>query len=1142
MKRWDRNGLMNRCFWTGFILLLLVLTIKAQTTGKIESMGLYEKDLALMGENRKGPYFLPDSLIIDRSEQVFLDGEAVPPSLYKFDYLDGEIRFRHIVSENTQIRIVYNVSPYDLPQTVYHRQLRTRVENAPTGTSSPRVRQRETMGERDYAAELQKNGSITRGVTVGNNRGLKVNSSLNLNVSGQIAEQVEVVAALTDQSTPIQPEGTTQNLQEIDKVFVKLRSPHLSATLGDYQLELSETQFARYRRKLQGAMGEAHYDRFDLKVSGAVSRGKFRSQQIQGREGFQGPYQLKGEQGQIAIIVLAGTERVYVDGEEMVRGENNDYIIDYAAAQITFSRRRLITGDSRIVVDFQYSDEQFRRHLYTARTRGRLWQDRIQIGAALIHEADDKNNPLDVSVTDERLQVLREAGDDPEKAVIDGVERVGDGEGRYILTEAGHYRYAGQDSGRYQITFSDVGAGNGDYTYSGGGAYEFVGENEGRYAPVILLPTARRHDVFDFNVAVTPVSWFSAAGEWAISQFDRNTYSGFDDGDNQGLAQEYHISLNPDSLAGLGRLTVQGRYRTIDNQFRDIDRTTEVEYNRKWDLPEDTERQEETGEATLRYEPLRGWFLSAGYGRIRKGSDFSSDRTEFQSGWSRTRAFEYSYRYERIQREQNVSNSGDWRRQRGKVSAQLWKVRPFLNYEAETKKEQWTDSLQTGFRFDDMTGGVQFKTGPRFNAVAEWGIRKDDDYTASGRFTPRSEANTRRIRMEYSPSGSFGTSVSYTHRERSYSDSTTSDNRTDLADVQIRLSPWRRAVSGNLNYQISNTATAKKERVYIKVSEGDGNYRFDEELNEYVNDPLGDTILRILTTDDFVPVIELKTSARLRLDPGRFFPKRGTDDRAFWQEALSALSSESYVAIDERTQEEDVWDIYLLDLSRFRQPDVTVFGSLNVRQDFYVFEHGRAFSLRLRHERRDEKNNQYLDGGQDRLERENQVRVTNRWSRSFSSRADLSRSRIRRLFSDSGRRDRDIHSTAMELDLSYRPTSVLEMAVETRFSLEEDRVYDDPTRLRALAVTPRFTYSVRGHGRLRGKVEYSFVDSDPKDRLIPYEMARGRSLGRSMRWDLRFDYRLSETINVVFSYTGRNEPERNRTIHTGQAQVTAAFR
>jgi hypothetical protein len=80
---------------------------------------------------------------------------------------------------------------------------------------------------------------------------------------------------------------------------------------------------------------------------------------------------------------------------------------------------------------------------------------------------------------------------------------------------------------------------------------------------------------------------------------------------------------------------------------------------------------------------------------------------------------------------------------------------------------------------------------------------------------------------------------------------------------------------GEMNYQISNTATARKEKVYIQVSQGDGNYRYDEELNEYVIDPLGDYILRILATDEFVPVVKLKASTRLRLDPALYFKQTG---------------------------------------------------------------------------------------------------------------------------------------------------------------------------------------------------------------------------------------------------------------------------
>ncbi|NIA31289.1 MAG: hypothetical protein GWP06_15440, partial [Actinobacteria bacterium] len=95
---------------------------------------------------------------------------------------------------------------------------------------------------------------------------------------------------------------------------------------------------------------------------------------------------------------------------------------------------------------------------------------------------------------------------------------------------------------------------------------------------------------------------------------------------------------------------------------------------------------------------------------------------------------------------------------------------------------------------------------------------------------------------------------------------------------------------------------------------------------------------------------------------------------------------------------------------------------------------------------------------------------------------------------------------------------------------------------KAYAFVPRVNYALRSKGRLRGELEWSYVDANPKGRLIPYEMANGRSLGRSLRWDIRFDYRISQTIQATFSYSGRNEPERNRTIHTGRAQVTAAFR
>ncbi len=1128
------------------LMVLFSLPVFAQTTGKLGQTSLYEKDITLMGEDRKGPYFLPDSLILANSESIYINGELLPPIAYEMDYIDGEVRFKNSISKSFAIRLKYKVLYVPLLKSYYHRQIKQRVFNAPTGPSDRHKVSLEQEEEEEYAANLTKSGSITRGVTMGNNRGLKVNSSLNINVNGKVADNVEVVASLTDQTTPIQPEGTTQNLQEIDKVFVQIKAPHLSATMGDFQLNYSGTQFAGYSRKLQGAMGKAESEDFQISVSGAVSRGTYTTMQFNGQESYQGPYQLKGDLGQIDIIILAGTERVYIDGEQMVRGETNDYIIDYAAAQITFTRKRLITSDSRVTIDFQYSDEKFRRNLYSAEGKAQFLDGRISLTTTFLREADDKNNPLDFTLTDDKLSVLQASGDESELAAIDGASYIGPGEGRYIKDDQGIFVYVGADSGDYQVSFSDVGSGNGAYQYKGSGIFEYVGENEARYDPVVVLPQAQSHNLLDFDLLMQPVSFLKLRGEIAMSGRDENTYSDIDDDDNDGLAQNWSIGLVPEKMRmfgkNLGKMELTGSWRKINNGFSDIDRTTEIEYNRKWDLPDDAQRGEDTRELTGQYIPVTGLAVGGSYGSTRKEL-FRSERWQAESSLKRKALPEYSVKIEQINTENdNTRQSGDWWRSKGNVSWSLWSIRPFSKYEGEEKRENWSDSLYTGFKFDDVTGGVEFNPFQKLSVMAQMSNRQDSDYDGPGNFEKKSEANTQNYQMRLQNIKSFNASLDFTHRERIYADPQVSNVNTDLAELRMGFHPWKRAISADMNYQISNTATAKKERVYIEVTEGDGNYRFDEDLNEYVSDPLGDHILRILTTDDFLPVVELKSSSRLRFEPRRVFKPASSKKQPFWKRAVSALSSESYVVIDEKSQEEDVWGIYLMDFSKYRQEATTIFGNLQFRQDLYLFENDRDFSLRFRYRSRDEKNNQYLEGGQDRIEQERILRITARLADKWSSQSELSSGQTARIFNFSGRQDRDIYAKSIKTDVSYRPTSPLELALEARFSLEEDRYYDEPTQLQAIALVPRVNYSLRQKGRLTAELEWSNVKAEPEDRVIPYEMASGRSLGQSLRWDMRFDYRISDTIRATFSYSGRNEPERDRTIHTGRAQVTAAFK
>ena len=115
------------------------------------------------------------------------------------------------------------------------------------------------------------------------------------------------------------------------------------------------------KRKLQGITSYGEFGNYYQQLTYATSRGTFNTNSFLGQEGNQGPYQLVGKNGEREIIVLAGTERVYVNGTLQIRGENNTYIIDYSLGQITFTNNRLITGEDRIEVDFEYANN-FQRY------------------------------------------------------------------------------------------------------------------------------------------------------------------------------------------------------------------------------------------------------------------------------------------------------------------------------------------------------------------------------------------------------------------------------------------------------------------------------------------------------------------------------------------------------------------------------------------------------------------------------------------------------------------------------------------------------------------------------------------------------------------------------------------------------------
>ena len=202
---------------------------------------------------------------------------------------------------------------------------------------------------------LNKSGSLSRGITVGNNQDAVLNSNINLQLSGKINPSTTIKASITDNQIPVYAEGVSQSLREFDRVFIEVKNDQFGTVqAGDFDIGPSGHYFLKFKKRISGAgvQSPIKLGKGTLNITGvgALARGEFNRNTFRGTEGNQGPYKLTGKNNELVILVISGSERVYIDGRLQKRGLDQHYTIDYTTGEVTFTALRPITKDSRIVM------------------------------------------------------------------------------------------------------------------------------------------------------------------------------------------------------------------------------------------------------------------------------------------------------------------------------------------------------------------------------------------------------------------------------------------------------------------------------------------------------------------------------------------------------------------------------------------------------------------------------------------------------------------------------------------------------------------------------------------------------------------------------------------------------------------------
>lgn len=1155
---------------------------------------------------------LPDGSLYRGTVKIFFDNLQLDSARFRIDHQNGVIYLRYLFIDDKphEIEVRYRTLPFQFKSEYARRELIAQLDSLTLDTLSTEItatKKRAQLDDIFEGTKLRKSGSIVRGVTVGSNQDLNVNSGFRLQLEGELADGVEVSAALTDENTPIQPEGNTQTIQEFDRVFVEVRSKNATATLGDFNLDLMETEFANLSRRLQGGKVEGRYDfgavNTEALLGFAVSRGRFAINNFNGLDGVQGPYRLTSPEGRAFIVVLAGSERVYVDGVLQTRGQNNDYIIEYGTGEIFFQPRRLITAQSRIVVDFQFTERIFPRNFLASKIKTDWFGGKLSLQTSYLSESDDETAPIDFNLTDEQRRKIAEAGANRflanDTSAFVGVNDAGVPRGSYVRVDTvvnGQpiqiFRFVGQGvaGAVWSPSFSLVSDGQGSYRRVSFGIFEFVGEGLGNYVPFRLLPIPTAQSVLDFGVKASPFESLKLEAEGAFSNNDLNKLSALDDSLKPGTAYKLGFAFAPKELKlfgkNYGRFELAASQRFTDRQFAFIDRTLPVEFERDFNLIDfdgralfTAQTSERIRNASLFYAPVANAQLRYGFGNVERDTLFSSTRQtlDVQARKDSLGRLGYNAAYTESRNAQ-TNERANWLRQLVQLEAQWFPttdltVVPFVNLERSEKQTRSISAdtlrpdshdildLMGGFRLPNFFGQV---------ATLSLGYRADklfDSQVLNGaQLIPASIARTLMLDWRLMPLEEWFAQANFTNRLRTFSERFKEkgnlDAETFLLRFQIRYAPFRAAIEAEWLYDVQTEKASRTERQFFVVPNGAGNYiwrdrngnglkEFDEFVPlAFIGDVGDDTlqyILRTFPSDELFPTIDLRTSFRLRMRPSRIIREKTT----FARSLVAALSSETLLRVEERSTETDLRSIYLLNFSKFLNDETTLAGNFTVQQDVFLFENDIT-NVRFRFQQRTSQN-QFSLGVEKRLFAERSARFVTRIGYELGFELNVlssyNRSRAAGLagasFVETGRQF-EINAVSVSPDISYRPFQDLEFGVRANFEQRVDeRPAQTPGGVSAKANINsqqlRAIYSFRGKGRLNGQIERLQTTLRDADFFnAVFELTGGNAIGTTVIWRIDADYRVSNYITASGGYDGRALPI-GRTIHTARAEVRAVF-
>lgn len=1132
----------------------------------VVSFGIYaQKDITGYSNKRIA---IKESMVIDSvsiNPSKFTvktkKGSIIDTSLYIIDYSKAILKFKQPMTLDS-VDIEYLRYPDFITKVYKQLDDKVIVDRSVTGIETLyKLENTSTSNNFTPFDGLTTSGSISRGVTIGNNQNSVLNSELDLQISGKLSDKVSLRASIQDANIPLQEGGYSQRLDEFDQVFIELFSDNWNIRAGDIDLVNTKSYFANFSKRVQGLLVNANLsDKTSVFASGSLVRGQFTTTQFTAQEGNQGPYKLRGPNNELFVLIVSGSETVYVNGVPLERGENHDYIIDYNAGELIFNSTYPITSEMRITVDYQFSERNYSR--FTVFGGSTYETEKLQLNVSVYSESDAKNQPLQQNLSTEQTQILAYAGDDTSFMVAPSATEESFSENRILYRKEivnGEEIFVfsqNPEDQLFRVRFTLVGANQGNYVLSNDNAvsniFEYVapigGVPQGNYEPVTQLVAPERLQIAVMNGRYQPTEKTDVFFELAGSKNDINLFSSLDDDDNDGFAGKLRVHqklIKQDSLWNLSAL-VDADF--IQENFRTIQRLYRAEFNRDWNLEDNRDDQ--------------GNFILGNQLLLTSGLQLSHAKKGMAS-----------YNFEYLDYVKNFNGN----RHNLMADLRLGNFRAFsnssfLNSESTinrstflrsfnrlvyAKKNKWVgakfaieDNEQSVIATDSLTPLSQrfsaYETfvgiGDSTKVFAEVGyIKRFNDSLRNNSLERVNASNTYYLKSRLIQNKNTNLQLFINFRDLKAEDNTSVDEQSLNSRLNYNQKLFNNLVLWNTSFETNSGTLPQQDFTYVEVEAGQGVYTWIDynengiqELNEFEIAQFTDqgNYIRILLPNQvFVRTHQNRLSQKLTINPIQWSTSKNKTKKFF-----SHFYNQTSYLIDRKIRREG----NNFNLNPFEANEDNQLALNNSVRNVLFYNRGKQRYTTSYTFLTNTSRSLLSIGFQENKLTNHQLNFNHKFATSWLINALTSFGTEESLSENFANRNFKINEERFQPKLSYLFSENAQFDIFYQYTSKENTIGG----LEALSQNNygfSFTYNNAAKIALTGEFNLfqNTYEGNPNT-PVAYQMLEGLQPGKNFTWSLLAQKKLTKFLDLNLNYFGR-KTETAKTIHTGTIQLKAYF-